>query len=166
MNDSKRSQIFTKVSRALTVAAKLGGSDSTSNSSLRLAIEKAKDAHMPKDVIQKAIDKGAGKGSNSENFEEITYEGYGPSGVAFMIKALTDNRNRTVGELRNIFNRHHGALGAAGSTAYIFNPDPENPSFFIEINDKEILGNLMILAEELEDSDDVQEVYTNFSVLE
>lgn len=83
-----------------------------------------------------------------------------------MIKALTDNRNRTVSEIRNIFNRHQGTLGAAGSASYIFNPDPENPSFYIDISDKDTLRKLMSLAEELEDNEDTQEVYTNFSVLE
>jgi len=161
VTDSKRSQIFTKISRLITVAAKKGGGDIDGNPSLRLAVEKARDARMPKENIQKAIDKGTGKGGG-DILEEITYEGYGPEGVAFMVKTVTDNKNRTVGEVRNIFNRFGGSLGGAGSTSYIFGNDPENPSFFIDVNDKDVLGKLMALMDALDDIDDVQDVYSNF----
>lgn len=162
-NDAKRSSTFTKLSRAITVAAKLGGGDIDSNSRLRLAVEKAKDERMPKDVIQKAIDKGSGK-TASENIEEIVYEGYGPEGVAFMINTMTDNKNRTVAELRTLLSRAGGSLGTSGSTAYIF-ADPENPLFTVDIEEKELAERLVKLAEDLEDHDDVQEIYTNFNLL-
>lgn len=163
VTDSKKSKIFSKYSRAITIAAKQGGGDVASNPTLRLAVEKAKAERMPKDNIQKAIDKGIGKTGDSE-YHEVIYEGYGPEGVAFMVKGLTDNKNRTVAEIRNIFNKHGGSLGGSGSTAYIFSPDPENPSFEIEVEAENVAVKLSTLCELLEDNDDVQEVYTNFNV--
>src|ERR1700709_2760561 len=97
IKDSRRGQAFTKLSRAITVAAKGGGGDVDGNPSLALAVQKAKDASMPKDNIQRAIDKGTGAGADAESFEEVLYECYGPGGVAMLIEALTDNRNRTGG---------------------------------------------------------------------
>jgi YebC/PmpR family DNA-binding regulatory protein len=161
INDSKRSQIFTKLTRAITVAAKKG-SDSETNASLRLAIEKAKQARMPKDNIERAVQKGSGGGEGTQ-FEEIIYEGYGPEGVAFYVKALTDNRNRTVAEIRSIFNRYSGSLGGAGSTAYIFG-DLENPSFEIEVLDAHKAKTIFNLVDALEDHDDVSDVYSNVKV--
>jgi YebC/PmpR family DNA-binding regulatory protein len=160
-NDAIRSKVFSKVSRLLTVAAKLGGGDVDSNPSLRLAVEKAKDARMPKDTIEKAIAKGTGQGGANEYFDVI-YEGFGPQGEAFFIKALTDNKNRTVAEIRTIFSRAGGSLGGAGSTAYIFAADPENPAFSVEINDLDYAKRLMKLLDELDDHDDVQDIFVNF----
>jgi len=159
--DAKKSAAFTKVSRLLSVAAKQGGGDPDSNPSLRLAIEKAREARMPKENIQKAIDKGLGK-LESGSYEEITYEGFGPEGVAFMVKVLTDNRNRTASEMRNIFTRYGGSLGGVGSTSYIFSPDPKNPSFYIEILNPAAKDKLEQMISEFNESDDVQEVFYNF----
>ncbi len=163
VNDSKRSKIFSKLSRVITLAAKGGGDDPDANPRLRLALEKAREARMPKDNIEKAIDKGMGRGG-SENFEEITYEGYGPNGVAFMVLTVTDNRNRTVSELRSIFSRAGGSLGTAGSAAYIFTPDPNTPQFYIDIDDSAVVQSLENLYTALEDHDDVQEIYSNFRI--
>jgi YebC/PmpR family DNA-binding regulatory protein len=160
-NDSKKSQAFTKLTRAITVAAK-SGADPETNAALRIAIEKAKQARMPKDNIERAVLKGFGGGEGSQ-YEEVVYEGYGPEGVAFYVRALTDNRNRTVAEIRNIFSRHGGSLGGAGSVAYIFG-DVENPAFEIEILDEHKAQAVLNLVDALEDHDDVSEVYSNIKV--
>src|SRR3989338_1367832 len=149
VNDSKRSQTFTKVSRQIAVVAKKGGRDPDMNPALRLAIEKAKEARMPKDNIQRAIDKGAG-GGDSSSLEEVVYEGYGPGGVAILVKVLTDNKNRTVSEIRSIFHRHDGSLGETGCAAYVFGSDPENPSFEIPISDESLKRKIIGLVEVLE----------------
>lgn len=117
--DAKRGKIFTKLIREITTAARAGGSDVTSNPRLRLAIDKAKAQSMPKDNIDRAIKRGAGE-LDGDNFEEIRYEGYGPSGVAVMVDCLTDNRNRTVAEVRHAFTKYGGNLGADGSVGYLF----------------------------------------------
>ncbi len=117
--DSKRSRIWSKCSKAIIVAAKQGGGDPDTNLSLRYAIEEAKAANMPKDTIQKAVDKGSGE-DDSTNYEEVVYEGYGPGGAAIMLDVLTDNKNRTVPEIRKIFENHSGNLGASGCVAYNF----------------------------------------------
>lgn len=143
------------------MAAKKGG-DPESNSALRVAIDKAKEARMPKDNIERAIQKGAGGGEGTQ-FEEAVYEGFGPEGVAFYIKALTDNKNRTVAEIRSIFNKYDGSMGGAGSTAYIF-VDPENPSFELEVGDLKKAQTILALAEALEEHDDVSDVYGNFKI--
>jgi YebC/PmpR family DNA-binding regulatory protein len=118
--DAKRGKIFTKLIREITIAARAGGSDLGSNPRLRLAVDKAKAQSMPKDNIDRAIKRGAGE-LDGENFEEIRYEGYGPNGVAVMVDCLTDNRNRTVAEVRHAFTKFGGNLGADGSVAYLFN---------------------------------------------
>lgn len=141
------------------IAAK-GGGDVDANPSLRLAVEKAKEARMPKENIEKAIAKGSGQGAG-ESFEEIILEGFGPGGEAFYITALTDNRNRTVSEVRNIFSKIGGSMGGAGSTSYIF-ADPENPAFTIEITNEAAAEKLENLFDELDDHDDVQEILVNF----
>lgn len=117
--DSKRGKLFTKIGREITIAAKLGGDDINFNSRLRHAIDKAKVANMPKANIDKAIKKGAGKDS-SEDLFEVRYEGYGPKGVAVVIEALTDNKNRTASEVRHAFNKFNGSLGESGSLSWIF----------------------------------------------
>src|SRR3989344_4193213 len=162
--DAKRSKVFTKVSRLLTVATKQSGGDPNSNPSLRLAIEKAKEARMPTENIQKAIDTGLGR-LDFGSYEEITYEGFGPEGVAFMVKVLTDNRNRTASEMRNVFTRYGGSLGGVGSTSYIFSPDPKNPSFYIEILNPASKDKLEKMISEFDNNDDVQEVFYNFKLV-
>src|SRR6185503_13187577 len=118
--DARRGKLFTKLARAITVAAKEGGGDVDGNPSLALAVQKAKDASMPKDNIERAIAKGTGEGSDADALETVLYEGYGPGGVALLVEALTDNRNRTGSEVRHLFSKHGGNLGEPGSVAYLF----------------------------------------------
>ena len=117
--DAKRGKIFTKLIREITVAARMGGGDPESNPRLRTAIDKALGQNMTKDTIERAIKRGSGD-MDGENFEEIRYEGYGPNGVAIMVDCLTDNRNRTVSEVRHAFTKAGGNLGTDGSVAYLF----------------------------------------------
>ena len=117
--DARRGQLFTKMGRELAIVAREGGSDADTNFRLRLVIEKAKAANMPKDNIERAIRRGAGL-EKGEALEEITYEGYGPNGVAMLVQVLTDNRNRSVADVRRIFNRHGGSLGEVGCVAWQF----------------------------------------------
>jgi YebC/PmpR family DNA-binding regulatory protein len=118
-NDAKRGALFTKVAREISVAARQGGGDPDANYRLRLAIEKARSVNMPADNIKRTIDKATG-GGEAEQFEEIVYEGYGPGGVAILVEAATDNRNRTASEVRAAFTRHGGKLGESGSVQWIF----------------------------------------------
>jgi YebC/PmpR family DNA-binding regulatory protein len=113
--DAKRGAHFTKLTRAITVAAREGGGDPDGNPSLALAIQKARDASMPKDNIERAIAKGTGADSDADAYEAVVYEGYGPGGVAILVEALTDNRNRTGSEVRHAFTSHGGSLGEPGS---------------------------------------------------
>jgi YebC/PmpR family DNA-binding regulatory protein len=117
--DAKRGKVWSKIARMLIVAAKQGGGDPSANLSLRYAIDKAKAANMPKDTIEKAIKKGTGE-LEGMNFEEVLYEGYGPNGVAIMVEALTDNRNRTGPEVRRMFEKHGGSLGTSGCVNWMF----------------------------------------------
>lgn len=117
--DAKRGKIFTKIIRELVVAAKEGGGDPNDNPRLRAAMDKALGANMKKDTIEKAIDRGTGN-AEGDNYEELTYEGYGPGGVAILVECMTDNKNRTVGEVRHAFTKHGGNLGTNGSVAYLF----------------------------------------------
>jgi YebC/PmpR family DNA-binding regulatory protein len=118
--DARRGKLFTKLARAITVAAKDGGGDPEGNPTLALAIQRARDASMPKDNIERAIAKGTGDGTDAEALEAVMYEGYGPGGVALLVDALTDNRNRTGSEVRHTFTKHGGNLGEPGSVAYLF----------------------------------------------
>ena len=113
--DAKRGALFTKLARAIQVAAKEGGGDPAGNAALATAIQKAKDVSMPKDNIERAIAKGTGEGADTESFEAVMYEGYGPGGVAILVEALTDNRNRTGSEVRHAFASSGGNLGEPGS---------------------------------------------------
>jgi YebC/PmpR family DNA-binding regulatory protein len=118
--DSRRGQQFTKLARAITVAARDGGGDPEGNAGLASAIQKARDASMPKDNIERAIAKGTGEGADAAAIESVAYEGYGPGGVAILVEALTDNRNRTSADVRHAFSSHGGTLGEPGSVAYLF----------------------------------------------
>jgi YebC/PmpR family DNA-binding regulatory protein len=118
--DAKRGALFTKLTRAIQVAAREGGGDPTGNPALALAIQKAKDASMPKDNIERAIAKGTGADADAESFENVLYEGYGPAGVAVLVESLTDNRNRTGSEVRHMFTSSGGNLGEPGSVAWVF----------------------------------------------
>src|SRR5436305_5170650 len=118
--DAKRGKLFSKLSRAIIVAAKEGGGDPANNLALQNAIEKAKSYSMPKDNIDRAIAKGSGADADADAFEEIVYEGYGPEGVAVIVEALTDNKNRTAADVRHMFSKHGGNLGATGAVAWQF----------------------------------------------
>jgi YebC/PmpR family DNA-binding regulatory protein len=118
--DAKRGQLFSKLSRAIIVAAKEGGGDPANNLALQNAIEKARSYSMPRDNIDRAIAKGSGADGDSDAFEAIVYEGYGPEGVAVIVEALTDNRNRTAADVRHLFAKHGGNLGATGAVAWQF----------------------------------------------
>jgi len=118
--DAKRAKVFTKIIRELTVAAKLGGGEVADNPRLRAVVDKALSANMTRDTIDRAIARGAGDSEN-ENLEELVYEGYGPNGVAILVETLTDNKNRTVAEVRHCFTKAGGNLGTSGSVAYLFN---------------------------------------------
>jgi YebC/PmpR family DNA-binding regulatory protein len=223
--DAKRGKVWSKIARTIIVAAKNGGPDPSANLALRYAIDKAKQANMPKDTIEKAIKKGAGSG-DAVSFVTVLYEGYAPGGVAIMAEALTDNRNRTVPEVKKIFERHGGSLGTTGCVNYIFNKkglitvpvnaadendlmeialaggaeDFQNtgriyeitcdasayeelkktldekqiptevaeismiPQNTIPINNTETARKILALMDELEEHDDVQNVYANFDI--
>ncbi|HEY5059114.1 MAG TPA: YebC/PmpR family DNA-binding transcriptional regulator [Gaiellaceae bacterium] len=118
--DAKRGQLFTKLTRAIIVAAKEGGPDPGANLALQNAIEKARAYSMPRDTIDRAVAKGSGADADASMFETVVYEGYGPSGVAVIVEALTDNRNRTAGDVRHTFTKNDGNLGGSGAVAWLF----------------------------------------------
>src|SRR5439155_3130118 len=118
--DAKRGKLFSKLSRAIIVAAKEGGGDPAANLALQNAIEKARSYSMPKDNIERAIARGSGTDADGSNFETVIYEGYGPSGVAVIVEALTDNRNRTASDVRHAFDKFDGNLGTSGAVAWLF----------------------------------------------
>jgi YebC/PmpR family DNA-binding regulatory protein len=226
--DAKRGKLFSKLTRAIIVAAKEGGPDPAANLALQNAIEKARSYSMPKDNIDRAIAKGAGADADGSNFETVVYEGYGPSGVAVIVEALTDNRNRTAGEVRHTFAKNDGNLGGSGAVAWLFErrgvvtvpvdgvdedelmlaaaeggaddvsrdgssfqvlSAPENlaavreaveaagfaidnaeltmlPKTTVEVADESDAKKILRLLEQLEDNDDVQDVYANFDIPE
>jgi YebC/PmpR family DNA-binding regulatory protein len=118
--DAKRGKLFSKLARAIIVAAREGGPDPASNLALQNAIEKARSYSMPKDNIERAIARGSGAGADTETFEQVVYEGYGPNGVAIIVEALTDNRNRTASDIRHVFTKNDGNLGTTGAVAWLF----------------------------------------------
>jgi YebC/PmpR family DNA-binding regulatory protein len=155
--DAKKGKIFSKLARNITVAAREGGGNPDLNIKLQYAIEKAREANMPKDNIERAIQKGVGAAEGGEGLYEYLYEGYGPNGVAIMVEAVTDNRNRTTSEIRKIFERFGGSLGASGCVSWLF----EKRGMFI-VDKKEIEEDgLMMLALEAgaEDVLSVEQVY-------
>ncbi|MBR8664221.1 YebC/PmpR family DNA-binding transcriptional regulator [Bacillus paralicheniformis] len=160
--DAKRGKIFMKLAKEIYVAAKEGGPDPESNASLRLVIDKAKNANMPNDNIDRAIKKASGS-QDGKSYEEITYEGYGPSGVAVMVKCLTDNKNRTATNVRTAFSKNGGSLGETGCVSYMFDRkgyiaiERED----IEIDEEEFMLEVIDAgAEELETSEELFEIYT------
>jgi YebC/PmpR family DNA-binding regulatory protein len=118
--DAQKGKVFTKISKEIIIAAKEGGGDPAGNFRLKLAVQKAKEANMPNDNIERAIKRGTGEIDGGNNFEEIVYEGYGPAGVAVMLDIMTDNRNRTASEIRYLFSRNGGSLGETGCVAWMF----------------------------------------------
>jgi YebC/PmpR family DNA-binding regulatory protein len=226
--DAKRGKLFSKLSRAIIVAAKEGGPDPDGNLALQNAIEKARSYSMPKDNIERAIARGSGADSDAHAFEMIVYEGYGPSGVAVIVEALTDNRNRTASEVRHAFDKNDGNLGTSGAVAWLFErrgivlvsgegvdedeltlaaaeggaddvsadgstyeivSAPESltsvrealeaagfsvdsaelsmvPKTTVEVADESAAKKLLRLIDQLEENDDVQDVYANFDIPE
>jgi len=226
--DAKRGKLFSKLSRAIIVAAKEGGGDPSGNLALQNAIEKAKSYSMPKDNIDRAIAKGAGTDADAASFETVVYEGYGPSGVAVIVEALTDNRNRTASDVRHTFAKNDGNLGTSGAVAWLFERrgivmveaagadedeltlaaaeggaddvaldgttftvscDIANlaevraaieaagftvdsaeltmvPKTTVEVADENEAKKILRLIDQLEDNDDVQDVYANFDIPE
>ena len=163
--DAKRGQLFTKLGRELTVAAR-EGADPNGNARLRMALQRAREANMPHDTIDRAIKRGAGAGDGA-NYQEITYEGYGPGGTAVMVQALTDNRNRTAAEVRSTFSRNGGNLGETGSVGWLF---ASKGVIAVEVNgldpDDVALQAIDSGAEDVQVSDDIIEIYTDASELE
>jgi YebC/PmpR family DNA-binding regulatory protein len=226
--DAKRGKLFSKLTRAIIVAARDGGPDPAANLALQNAIEKARSYSMPKDNIDRAIAKGAGTDSDAGSYETVVYEGYGPAGVAVIVEALTDNRNRTAGEVRHVFARNDGNLGGSGAVAWLFErrgvvlvpadgvdedeltlaaadggaddvsldgstfevvsaPEQlaavreaiENAGFAVDsaeltmvpkttvaVEEENDAKKILRLIDQLEDSDDVQDVYANFDIPE
>ena len=159
--DAKRSKMFSKLSKEITVAAKMGGSDIDANSRLRLAVQNAKGQNMPKDVIQRAINKAD---KDASNFEEMTFEGYGPGGIAIFVECLSDNNNRTVGSVRAAFTKHNGHLGTNGSVAFLFDT---KGIFVVPVTDKIDMEEFELEmidagAEELEENDGFIEITSAF----
>ena len=228
VTDKRRGQLFSKLARAIIVAAREGGPDPEANLALRNAIEKAREASMPKDNIERAIARGSGADSATETFETVIYEGYGPGGVAVIVEALTDNRNRTASEVRHAFDKNDGNLGTSGAVAWLFErrgvvlvgadgvdedeltlaaaeggaddvtldgstfqivsaPEAlstvreavENAGFgvesaeltlvpktVVEVTDEAAAKKILRLVDQLEENDDVQDVYANFDIPE
>ncbi|HBF38555.1 MAG TPA: YebC/PmpR family DNA-binding transcriptional regulator [Firmicutes bacterium] len=170
VTDSKRANSFTKVTREIIVATKAGGSgDPENNFRLRLAVLKAKSTNMPNDNIQRAIKRGLGEGDDAAQFEEVFYEGYGSGGVALLVQGLTDNRNRTAGDMRYIFSRNNGNLGEAGCVGWIFS---SKGLISVEVEgsgkSEEEMFEMAIEAgaEDLKTVDDFYEIYTAPASLE
>jgi YebC/PmpR family DNA-binding regulatory protein len=226
--DAKRGKLFSKLSRAIIVAAKEGGPDPVGNLALQNAIEKARSYSMPKENIERAVARGAGGDSDSAAFETVVYEGYGPSGVAVIVEALTDNRNRTASDVRHLFSKNDGNLGGSGAVAWLFErrgivlvpadgvdedeltlaaaeggaddvsldgstyqvvSAPENltgvreaveragftvesaelsmvPKTTVEVTDEASAKKVLRLIDQLEENDDIQDVYANFDIPE
>jgi YebC/PmpR family DNA-binding regulatory protein len=158
--DAKRGQLFTKLSRAITVAAREGGGDPDGNPALALAVQKARDASMPKDNIERAIARGTGADSDADAYEAVVYEGYGPGGVAIMVEALTDNRNRTSSEIRHLFTRSGGSLGEPGSVAWTFEKKGEIVVAGGRYSEDDLLPAIDAGAEDLSMDGDVWEIVT------
>jgi len=161
VNDAKRGQLFTKLGHEIVIAAREGGPDPEANFRLRLVLDKARQANMPKDNVERAIKRGSGELKGADDLQEVMYEGYGPYGTAIIAQGLSDNRNRTVSEVRHVFSRFGGNLGADGSVAWMFarkgyiSIEPKD-------NDPEEIALVAIDAgaEDVEISEDMVEVYT------
>jgi YebC/PmpR family DNA-binding regulatory protein len=164
--DAKRGKVFTKLIREMTIAARLGGGDPDSNPRLRTVFDKAKAANMPADNIKRAIQKGTGE-LEGTTYEDLTLEGFGPGGVAILVEGTTDNRNRTVSEIRHIFSKNGGNLGGAGSVAYMFKPKGRIAIAAGKTTEDKLMEiALEAGAEDIQASDDVFEVYTTQNTYE
>ena len=158
--DARRGQHFTKLARAITVAAREGGGDPDGNSALALAIQKARDASMPKENIERAIGKGTGGGADANQIETVLYEGYGPGGVALLIEALTDNRNRTGADVRHALSKHGGNLGEPGSVSYLFDKRGVIVIEASRYHEDDLMPAIDAGAQDIARDDDVFEVIT------
>ena len=158
--DAKRGKIFTKVIKEITIAARIGGADLEANARLRLAVDKAKQANMPKDNIERGIKKGTGD-LDGVTYEEGIFEGYGPGGVAIIVEFMTDNRTRTVADVRHAFNKYGGSLGVSGSVAFMF--DRKGQIIFTDENDFETIFDAALEAgaEDVKEEDGMIEVITD-----
>ncbi len=159
--DARRGQQFTKLARAITVAAREGGGDIDGNPTLALAVQKARDASMPKDNIERAIQKGTGAGTDADQIETVIYEGYGPGGVALLIEALTDNRNRTGAEVRHAFSKYGGSLGEPGSVSYLFDKRGVIVVDASRYDEDDLMPAIDAGAEDMARDEDVFEVITS-----
>lgn len=163
--DKKRAKLFTKLGRELTIAAREGGGDANFNPRLRLAIEKAKAGNMPKDIMERAIKKGSGE-LEGVDFLELRYEGYGPEGTAFIVDAVSDNKNRTASEVRTVFSRKNGNLGADGAVAWMFKKQG-----VISIKNENIDADALMMdaleagAEDIKQEEEYYEVITDYAEL-
>jgi len=158
--DAKRGAQFTKLARAIQVAAREGGGDPAGNAALATAVQKAKDARMPKDNIERAISKGTGAGADADAIESVLYEGYGPAGVAILVEALTDNRNRTGSEVRHLFAQSGGNLGEPGSVAWVFEKKGIVVVDASRYTDDDLLPAIEACAEDVGIDEDVYEITT------
>jgi YebC/PmpR family DNA-binding regulatory protein len=163
--DQRRGQHFTKLTRAITVAAREGGGDPEGNPGLALAVQKARDASMPKDNIERAIAKGTGEGIDADQIETVLYEGYGPGGVALLIEALTDNRNRTGADVRHALSKHGGNLGEPGSVSYLFDKRGVIVVDGSRYDEDDLMVAIDAGAEDISADDDVFEIVTEPSDL-
>jgi YebC/PmpR family DNA-binding regulatory protein len=165
--DARKGKIFTKLIKEITTAARTGGGDVEMNPRLRVAVLKAKAENMTKDNIEKAIKRGTSAGEGGEAYEEYTYEGYGPNGVAVLVEALTDNKNRTTAEVRHIFSRYNGNLGEAGSVGWIFSKKGYLSFEKQAVNEDKIMELALDAgAEDVKDDDESIEVLTEASAFE
>jgi len=158
--DAKRGKLFTKLARAITVAARDGGGSIEGNPALSLAVQKARDASMPKDNIQRAIDRGTGEGSDAAAIESVTYEGYGPGGAAILVEALTDNRNRTGSEVRHLFDKHGGSLGEPNSVGWQFEKRGVILVDGSRYSDEDLIAAIDAGADDVSEDGDVLKVLT------
>lgn len=157
--DALRAKITTKIGREITVAVKMGGADPSGNMRLKLILQKAKENNVPKDNIQRAIQRGSGAGDGA-NYEELTYEGYGPGGVAVMVEVLTDNRNRTAADVRHLFSKHGGNLGETGCVGWMFK---QQGVFLVPADGKMAEDELMMLVLDA-GADDMKEEDGEFEI--
>src|SRR3954452_2659812 len=158
--DAKRGAQFTKLARAIQVAAREGGGDPAGNAALATAVQKARDARMPKDNIERAIAKGTGAGADADAIEAVTYEGYGPGGVAILVEALTDNRNRTGSEVRHLFSKSGGNLGEPGSVAWVFEKKGMIVVDATRYSEDDLMPAIEAGAEDVSVDEDVYEITT------
>ena len=165
LTDKKRGKIFSKMAKIIEIAARKGG-DPEMNPTLRLAIEKARSVNMPNDNIERTIKKGTGEDKEGGHLEEITYEAYGPNGTPLIIEVITDNKNRTLSEIKHILNEHGGKLAETGSVRYLFDriEGEWKPRYSIDITNENLKQQLEKLFESLDENDDVNEIYSNVNL--